>query len=73
MNKAQLFITWLDGQLDGVTECDTERTKRIEERLESIFEKHVEDPSKPIEIVHTTDTFPTNFLGEDENGVKYRC
>ena len=46
MNKAQLFIMWLDGQLDGVTECDTERTTRIKEKLESIFEKHADDPSK---------------------------
>ena len=78
MTKAQLFITWLDGQLDGVTECGTDRTTRIKEKLESIFEKHTTDPSKPTledlgEVHNFTvhNTFPP--LGEDENGVKYRC
>lgn len=76
MNKAQLFITWLDGQLDGVTECDVKQTNRIKEKLESIFEKHVTDPSKPtLEELGETHNFEvTKFppLGQDEDGTVYR-
>ena len=73
MNKAQLFVSWLDGQLDGVTECDSERTNRIKEKLESIFEKHADNPVVKPKVKLPIETLNLSIETLNSPGTLYRC
>lgn len=79
----QTFVIWLDGYLEAVGDnMNISKTNVIKNKLDRLFE-HV---AEPVEIKPTLASlgeqhgfpvyvgFPNNErLGEDENGVTYRC
>ena len=76
MDKAKLFIMWLDGKLDGKTTLNEEDFKVIKERLNGIFDHEALDSVSS----NITDWEPNfNFGpesqigGPDGNGETYRC
>ena len=84
MNKMKLFAIWLDGYITDKDSIDKKSTETIKTKLNGLFEHEAEELDKPtLEELgkdynfEVTPGFPGENnhlnLGEDENGVKYRC
>ena len=74
MNKAKVFIMWLDGFLDGREALDEKQILTIKNKLDGIFDHEAMDAitaDKP-----TSESFPSfeeSLIPSGPNGEKYRC
>ncbi len=74
MNKAKVFIMWLDGFLDGRETLDEKQTLTIKNKLDGIFDHEAMDSitkDKP-----TSESFPSveqSLRIDGPDGEKYRC
>jgi hypothetical protein len=74
MDKAKVFIMWLDGFLDGRETLDEKQTLTIKNKLDGIFDHEAMDAitaDKP-----TSKSFPSfeqSRIPDGPNGEKYRC
>lgn len=78
MEKLKNFVIWLDGFLDDKKSLNESQTKKVSDKLNSLFEheadnQKTDEPSKPIDF---KPNISQDFgLGRVDpiTGVKYRC
>jgi len=76
MDKAKLFIVWLDGFLDGKDTLNEEELSIAKKKLDGIFDHEAMDSLTAQDTVLIDPPSPHSGFqgfGEDENGEAYRC
>jgi hypothetical protein len=71
MEKLKNFVIWLDGYLEDKTVLNEAETKKVSDRLNSLFQHEAEKESS-IEFSHKPIPFGPGYK-DPETGEVYRC